>query len=437
MSWTILDPASPDPVREHQLRMNRRHFFGRSALGIGGAALATLFGQDGLLAASPQSATAAPGAGKNALGLPHFAPKAKRVIYLFQNGAPTHIDIFDYKPKLHGLHGKKLPAGYAEGKRFSTMTKDVADKLMLHAVNHAPAIAFLLSGGQIPGRPTLGAWLNYGLGSPASELPGFVAMTSVSKGTSCGQIFYDFYWGAGFLPSRFQGSKFRGSKDPVLYLKNPAGMPPSLRRSLLDDLAELNHMKFEEAGDPEIQTRIAQYEMAYKMQTSVPDLTDFSDEPEHVLDMYGPQVREPGTFAYNCLMARRLAERGVPYVQCMHAGWDQHNSITTELYTQCKDTDQPSAALVKDLKMRGLLDDTAGAATTTPTRSRCGWPVAAASPESATARPTISASTRWKTKSMSTTSKPPCYTCSGSTTKNSPTVSKAVTSGSRMCTGTW
>ena len=396
MSWTILDPASPDPIREHQLRMNRRHFFGRSAMGIGGAALATMFGKEGLLAAAPSSPAKAQAGPQNALGMPHFAPKAKRVIYLFQNGAPTHIDMFDYKPKLHGLHGKKLPAGYAEGKRFSTMTKNVDDKLMLQpiepfkqhgksgawvsalmphtakiadelcfiksmhtdAVNHAPAIAFLLSGAQIPGRPTLGAWLNYGLGSPASELPGFVAMTSVSKGTSCGQIFYDFYWGAGFLPSRFQGSKFRGSRDPVLYLKNPAGMPPELRRGLLDDLAKLNHLKFEEAGDPEIQTRIAQYEMAYKMQTSVPDLTDFSDEPEHVLDMYGPQVREPGTFAYNCLMARRLAERGVPFVQCMHAGWDQHNSITTELYTQCKDTDQASAALVMDLKMRGMLDDT-------------------------------------------------------------------------------
>jgi hypothetical protein len=382
-AWNILDPNSPSPVQERQLAMNRRHFFGRSAKGIGGAALATLLGKDGLMAGdSPVAST--------------FAPKAKRVIYLFQNGAPTHVDLFDYKPRLHEMHGKPVPEEYLGGKRFSTMTGDPSGKLMLEpvepfaqhgksgawvsefmphtakvvddlcfiksmhsdAVNHAPAISFLLSGAQIPGRPTLGAWLNYGLGSPSEDLPGFVVMTSVSKGTSCGQIFYDFYWGSGFLPTRFQGAKFRGSKDPVLYLSNPDGMSAKLRRGLLDDLAELNHQKYTEVGDPEIQTRIAQYEMAYKMQTSVPELTDFSDEPDHVLDMYGPQVREPGTFAYNCLMARRLAERGVRYVQCMHAGWDQHNSLTTELYTQCKDTDQASAALVQDLKMRGLLDDT-------------------------------------------------------------------------------
>ena len=216
----------------------------------------------------------------------------------------------------------------------------------------------MLSGAQIPGRPSLGAWLTYGLGSASTDLPGFVVMTSVSKNTTCGQIFYDFYWGSGFLPSRYQGSKFRGSRDPVLYLNNPEGISPALRRAMLDDLAELNELKFREAADPEIQTRIAQYEMGYRMQSSVPALTDFSDEPQQVLDLYGPQVKEPGTFAYNCLMARRLIERGVRYVQCMHAGWDQHNSLTTELYTQCRDTDQPSAGLVTDLQMRGLLEDT-------------------------------------------------------------------------------
>ena len=331
-----------------------------------------------------------------ALGGTHFAPKAKRVIYLFQSGGPSHVDLFDYKPRLRTVHGQPVPAEYLGGKRFSTMTGDPSGKLMLQpvepfqqhgksgawvsafmphtgaiadelcfvkslntdAINHAPAISFLLSGAQIPGRPTMGAWLNYGLGSSSEDLPGFVVMTSVSKGTSCGQIFYDFYWGSGFLPTRFQGAKFRGSRDPVLYLNNPDGLSPELRRGLLDDLAELNEMKFRAVGDPEIETRIAQYEMAYRMQTSVPDLTDLSDEPEHVLAMYGPQVREPGTFAYNCLMARRLAERGVNFIQCMHAGWDQHNSLTTELYTQCRDTDQPSAALVRDLKMRGLLEDT-------------------------------------------------------------------------------
>ena len=387
MSYRILDPNAPAPLREGQLQVNRRQFFGKSALGIGAAALGSLLAKD-------SRANAASSLGLE--GFPGHEPRAKRVIYLFQNGGPTHVDLFDYKPKLRELHGTPVPEEILGGKRFSTMTGDPKGKLMLapvepfrqhgecgawvsslmphtaeivddlcfvksmqtDAVNHAPAISFLLSGAQIPGRPTLGAWLNYGLGSECEDLPGFVVMTSVSKGTSCGQIFYDFYWGSGFLPSRFQGAKFRGSGDPVLYLSNPEGMSPTLRRAMLDNLSQLNALKYEQAGDPEIQTRIAQYEMAYRMQTSVPDLTDFRDEPEHILDMYGPQVREPGTFAYNCLMARRLIERDVRYIQVMHAGWDQHNSLTTELYTQCKDTDQPSAALVRDLKMRGLLDET-------------------------------------------------------------------------------
>ncbi|MFT4588302.1 MAG: hypothetical protein ACI8QF_002404 [Limisphaerales bacterium] len=380
------------PADEAQLLVNRRHFFGRSALGIGGAALASVLSDDGRLNAAPVN----PGAMNGLPSLPHIAPKAKRVIYLFQNGAPTHCDIYDYKPLLKKMHGKPVPESYFKGKRFSTMTGDPSGKVMLapvepfhqhgqsgawvselmphigaaaddicfiksmhtDAVNHAPAISFFLSGGEIPGRPTLGAWLTYGLGVEGQNLPGFVVMTSVSKGTSCGQIFYDFYWGSGFLPSRYQGVRFRGAGDPVLYLKNPNGISSKLRRGMLDDLAEINAIKQREIGDPEIATRIAQYEMAYRMQTSVPELTDFSDEPQSVLDMYGPQVKEQGTFAYNCLMARRLIERGTRYVQLMHAGWDQHNSLTTELYTQCKDTDQASAALVKDLKQRGLLDDT-------------------------------------------------------------------------------
>jgi hypothetical protein len=247
---------------------------------------------------------------------------------------------------------------------FLPYTAGIADDLCfihsLHTeqVNHAPAIQFLLSGGELPGRPTAGAWLSYGLGSDNDTLPSFCVMTSVSKGTTCGQIFYDFYWGSGFLPSRFQGVKFRGSSDPVLYLNNPDGVSSSMRRKWLDDIAKLNELKLADYGDPEIATRIAQYEMAYKMQSSVPELTDFSDETEATLALYGPQVKEPGTFAYNCLMARRLAERGVGFVQLMHAGWDQHGSVTTELYTQCKDTDQPSAGLIQDLKQRGLLEDT-------------------------------------------------------------------------------
>jgi len=384
-----------NPLEANQLHLTRREFFGRTAGGIGLGALASLLGRDGLSAAPAGRLggdASLPGVG----GFPNYAPKAKRVIYLFQNGAPTHVDLFDWKPRLKALHGEQLPAGYAEGKRFSSMSKDIDKKLLLgpiepfaqhgqsgawvselmphvaqitdelcfvksmhtDAVNHAPAISFLLSGGQIPGRPTLGAWLQYGLGNPAEDLPAFVVMTSISKGASCGQIFYDFYWGSGFLSSKYQGVKFRGSGDPVLYLSNPPGLSRKMRRGWLDDIAALNEHKLAEFGDPEIATRIAQYEMGFKMQASVPELTDLSDEPEHVLNRYGPDVREPGTFAHNCLMARRMAERGVQCIQLMHAGWDQHNSITTELYNQCRDTDQASAALVLDLKERGMLDET-------------------------------------------------------------------------------
>jgi hypothetical protein len=382
-----------DPLRQNRLHVTRREFFGRGACGIGTAALGWLLARDGLAATGPSAIERRFGGLPD---LPHFPARVKHVIYLFQNGAPTHVELFDYKPKLQAMHGQPVPESYLGGKRFSTMTGDPKGKRMLapvepfaqhgkcgawvsaflphtasvvdelcfiksmhtDAVNHAPAICLLLSGGQIPGRPTLGTWLAYGLGSATDNLPAFVVMTSVSKGTTCGQIFYDFYWGSGFLPSRFQGVKFRGSGDPVLYLSNPDGMSRSMRRGLLDDIARLNEMKLRDFGDPETATRIAQYEMAFKMQASVPELTDLSKEPREVLDMYGPQVREQGTFAHNCLMARRLVERGVRCVQVMHAGWDQHRSLTTELYTQCRDTDQPSAALVKDLKRRGLLDET-------------------------------------------------------------------------------
>jgi hypothetical protein len=385
-------PQPPDAL----LHATRREFFGRGTLGIGAAALAHLMSRDGLAADVQSVGTEGAAAFGGLPGLPHLAPQAKHVIYLFQNGAPTHVDLFDYKPRLAELHGQPLPDGYSAGKRFSTMTGDASGKLMLapvepfaqhgecgawvsnflphtaqvvdrlcfvkslhtEAVNHAPGISFMLSGGEIPGRPTLGAWLTYGLGSECDNLPGFVVMTSVSKGTSCGQIFYDFYWGSGFLPSKYQGVKFRGSGDPVLYLSNPDGLSREMRRGWLDDVAKINELKLQDFGDPEIATRIAQYEMAFKMQASVPELTDLSGETKATLDLYGPQVLEPGTFAHNCLLARRLVERGVRCVQLMHAGWDQHNSLTTELYTQCKDTDQPSAGLVRDLEERGLLDDT-------------------------------------------------------------------------------
>jgi hypothetical protein len=304
--------------------------------------------------------------------------------------------MFDYKPELFKMHGKVVPESYLKGKRFSSMSKNpsqakmlapiepfkqygqcgawisdlmpytgqIADKICfiksMHTeqVNHAPAITFMLTGSEMPGRPTIGSWLSYGLGSMNENLPSYVVMTSVSKGTTCGQIFYDFYWSSGFLPSKLQGVKFRGGGDPVLYLSNPKGVTKDIRRGMLDGLAKLNSLKKDAIGDPEIDARISQYEMAYRMQTAVPELTDLSNEPQHVLDMYGPAVKERGSYAYNCIMARRMIERGTRTVQVMHAGWDHHRSITTELYDQCRDTDQASAALVKDLEQRGLLDET-------------------------------------------------------------------------------
>lgn len=381
------------PFEEYQASMTRRNFFGKMAQGIGLAALGSMLNPYLLSGAGTNSLLGGLG---NGLGLPHFAPKAKRVIYLFQNGAPSHVDLFDYKPTLRKWHGKQIPDELTEGKRFSTMTGEqaerpvigeisnfaqhgqsgawvsdfmpetakIADELCFiksmytESVNHAPAITFFLTGSEQPGRPSMGSWLTYGLGSTAKDLPDFVAMTSRDKEASCGQIFYDYYWGSGFLPSKFQGVKFRGGGDPVLYLKNPDGISREMRRKILDDMQALNEINYKDFGDPEIQTRIAQYEMAYKMQISVPELTDFSDEPQHILDMYGPDVQRKGSYAYNCLMARRLAERDVRFIQCMHAGWDQHTNLNHQLKIQCQDTDQPSAALIKDLKQRGMLEDT-------------------------------------------------------------------------------
>jgi len=377
-----------NPIVENAALTTRRQFFGRSAVGIGAAALSSLVDRE--LSASDDNRYG------GLSSLPHFPPKAKRVIYLFQNGAPTHCDLFDWKPKLREWHGKQIPDEIAAGKRFSTMTGGQADRPVLSEitefarhgdsgatvssfmphtaaiaddlcfiksmhttqVNHAPSITFFLTGDERPGRPSMGAWLSYGLGSETEELPAFVVMTSRDKEASCGQIFYDYYWGSGFLPTVHQGVKFRGTGDPVLYLSNPPGLSREMRRGVLDDLAALNQKHFEEFGDSEITTRIAQYEMSYKMQASVPELTDFSDEPKHVLEMYGPDVNRKGSFAYNCLMARRLAERGVRFVQLMHAGWDQHRNLNSQLKIQCEDTDAPSAALVKDLQQRGLLEDT-------------------------------------------------------------------------------
>ncbi|MCA8975055.1 MAG: DUF1501 domain-containing protein [Planctomycetes bacterium] len=356
-------------------RLTRRSLLRGSAFGLGATALGSLL--DG------------------ARG-PHHAPKARRVIYLFQNGAPSHVDLFDDKPVLRRMHGQQIPDSVVGGRRFSTMTGNqkarpcvgaiadirrrgqsgatvstllphtaaIADELCfvksMHTtqVNHAPAITFFLTGSERPGRPAMGAWLSYGLGNEAEDLPTFVAMTSRDREASCGQIFYDYYWGSGFLPTVHQAVKFRGSGMPVLYLEDPPGIDRLLRRGMIDDLAALNSVHAAQVGDPEIDTRIAQYEMAYRMQASVPELTDLSNEPEHVLAMYGPDVRRKGSYAYNCLMARRLVERGTRFVQVMHAGWDQHRNLYTQLEIQCRDTDAPSAALVLDLAQRGLLDDT-------------------------------------------------------------------------------
>ncbi|HZZ41309.1 MAG TPA: DUF1501 domain-containing protein [Tepidisphaeraceae bacterium] len=374
-----------NPLTANRLHITRRALLGRTATGIGAAALSQLFTTD--LFAAPAATQPS---------FLTFPPKAKHVIYLFQNGAPSHVDLFDFKPKLKEWHGKEIPPELLGNKRLSTMTgtqksrpclgnittfskygqsgaqiasflphtASIADELCIinsmhtGSVNHAPAITYFLTGSEQPGRASMGSWLTYGLGSESQNLPGFVVMTSRDKEASCGQIFYDFYWGSGFLPSKFQGVKFRGTGDPVLYLSNPDGVSPEIKRQILDNVAALNEQKLQDFADPEIAARIAQYEMAYKMQTSVPELTDLSKEPQSVLEMYGPDVKRQGSFAYNCLMARRLVERGVRFVQLMHAGWDQHKNLNTQLKIQCTDTDAPSAALVKDLKQRGLLDDT-------------------------------------------------------------------------------
>ena len=365
----------------------RRHFFGKTASGVGAVALAHLLGRD--LNASDE---ATPTAGGLA-GLPHFAPKAKRVIWLFQSGGPSQIETFDPKPNLAKLRGQDLPESIRKGQRLTTMTSgqssfplvesafdfrqhgesgtwisdlfphtakiadDISVVRSMHtdAINHDPAVTFLQTGAQIAGRPSVGAWLSYGLGSESSDLPSFVVM--ITQGTG-GQPLYDRLWGSGFLPTRYQGVKFRSVGDPVLYLSDPAGISRDQRRTFLDALAKLNRKQYEEYGDPEIVTRIAQYEMAFKMQRSVPELTDLSSEPEPVFELYGKDARRPGTYAYNCLLARRLAERGVRFIQLYHRGWDQHGALKQGIERQAKTTDQASAALVRDLKQRGLLDDT-------------------------------------------------------------------------------
>jgi hypothetical protein len=378
--------------REYQSLLTRRHFFGRLATGIGTAALASLLNQR-LFAADVDGSLRMHGV----LPAPHFAPKAKRVIYLFMSGGPSHIDLFDYKPRLKELHGTELPASVRMGQRVTGMTAsqksfpcvapmfkfarhgqcgtwvsellpytaqvvdDVAviKTLNTEAINHDPAITFIQTGSQQPGRPSLGAWLSYGLGTENQNLPAFIVLISQGSGNRTDQPIFSRLWGSGFLPSEHQGVRFRSGKDPVLYLSNPPGIDAGSRRRMLDAVGELNRMAKESFGDPEIDTRIAQYEMAYRMQMSVPELTDLSNEPRHIREMYGlDRKHDDGGFARNCLLARRMVERGVRFVQLMHRGWDQHGDLPKQIRGQCFDVDQPSAALVRDLKQRGLLEDT-------------------------------------------------------------------------------
>ena len=375
------------PLLQRQTLLHRRHFLGQ--LGLGTAALADLLGRS--CEAGPPSTP------RSDLlpGLPHFAVKAKRVIYLFQSGGPSQMDLFDYKPQLDRWHGTDLPDSIRQGQRLTGMTAtqakfpvarsifrfarhgnsgawisellphtaQIADELCfvksLHteAINHDPAVTFFQTGSQIAGRPSMGAWLSYGLGALNQDLPAFVVMVSLPPNRP-DQPLYDRLWGSGFLPSKYQGVKFRSVGDPVLYLSNPAGISTESRRRALDDLGRLNELNYQEFQDPEIIARMAQYEMAFRMQSSVPELTNVSDEPEHIFQMYGPESRQPGSYAANCLLARRLVERGVRFVQLFHRGWDQHAKLPSTIREQCQATDQPTAALVQDLKQRGLLNDT-------------------------------------------------------------------------------
>jgi hypothetical protein len=372
---------------EPHLLLTRRQFFGRTATGIGTAALASLLNER-LFADSPT---------KGAIPALHFAPKAKRVIYLFMSGGPSHIDLFDYKPKLKDYHGTELPASIRMGQRITGMTAgqksfpcvypvfkfdqhgkcgawvsellpniagvvdDIAiiKSLNTEAINHDPATTMIQTGSQQPGRPSLGAWLSYGIGSLSDNLPAFIVMISQGSGNKTDQPIFSRLWGSGFLPSQHQGVRFRSGQDPVLYLSNPPGIDTDDRKRMLEATTELNRLAAKAFGDPEINTRIAQYEMAFRMQASVPELTDLSKETKQTREMYGiDDPHDDGGFARNCLLARRMVERGVRFIQLMHRGWDQHGNLPAQIRGQCRDVDRPTAALIKDLKQRGLLDET-------------------------------------------------------------------------------
>ena len=394
-----------DPNREFELMMTRRELFGRTAMGVGSAALHTLLrgGLMGGLAGLAELAAADDGIkmGKprpGQPGFPNFAPKAKRVIMLFMNGGPSQLDLFDHKPKMGEKFDTDLPETIRNGQRLTGMTSGQArfpiapsrykftkydnndqgvwmSELLPHmstiakemcviksmwteAINHDPAVTFIQTGSQLPGRPSFGSWMSYGLGSMNEDLPTYVVLHSKVSNGKADQALFARLWGTGFLPSEHQGVSLRSAGDPVLYLKDPDGVDRETRRRMLDDLSELNQIQLAEFGDPEIAARISQYEMAYRMQASVPELMDLSKEPESVFEMYGQEAKQPGTYAANCLLARRLAERGVRFIQIFHRGWDQHGNLAGDLPSQTKDVDQATAALVKDLKRLGMLDDT-------------------------------------------------------------------------------
>ncbi|MEO2002916.1 MAG: DUF1501 domain-containing protein, partial [Candidatus Poribacteria bacterium] len=367
-------------VAADPMSVTRRTFLSQVGLGLGSIALNQLS-----MASQP--------AARGTLGAAHFAPKARRVIYLFQSGGPSQVDLYDHKPLLNERNGEDLPASVRMGQRLTAMsgnqatlplagsafrfrqygqsgawlsdllpyTARIADDICFvksvytEAINHDPAITFFQTGSQIAGRPCMGSWISYGLGSLNDDLPAFCVLVSKNKG---GQPLYSRLWGNGFLPSEHQGAQFRAGKDPILYLSNPDGVSAECRRLVLDRVKELNDMDAEREVDPEIDARTSQYEMAYRMQTSVPEVTDLSDEPDSVFDMYGPDARDPGSYAANCLLARRLAERNVRFIQLYHKGWDQHGGLPSGMHQQCKETDQATAALITDLKQRGMLDDT-------------------------------------------------------------------------------
>ncbi len=384
------------PFDEYQRHLSRRSFLGVTGAGVGLGALGTMLG-GAALAAGTGGASGTPASAEAGLvELPHFRPRAKHVLCLFQSEGFSHVDLFDYKSTLTKHHGQEIPASVKGNQRLTGMTSGqgaypvvaplwpgrqcgehgtwisdqlphiqrIADDICIvksmytEAINHDPAITFISTGNQQPGYASMGAWISYGLGSASENLPTFIAMVSQGSGKNPGQPIFSRLWGSGFLPSSHQGVSLRPGTNPVLYLDDPPGTTREQRRAQLDDLARLNEMRAAELGDPETLARIHAYEMAFRMQTSVPELTDLSDEPANIVASYGPQVAQPGSYAANCLLARRLLERGVRFVQLFHRGWDQHIAIERQLPNQCRDVDQPTAALLNDLKQRGLLEDT-------------------------------------------------------------------------------